>query len=306
MLPTFRILFVAAGLTVLIVMMASRGLVPTPEAHTRIGEVPSVARSLVQQAMVPRLSVGPSIVFAEERAPLREATGSAPVIVATPAGSVEAREGGVAAAPASPSDPQAEGSDALGDLIRTILAETPEPAARAESELASPSPSAPMPAEKAETAKGPAAAGPPALAFGAEPKIERKAAAAPAGERTAATTPQAEPGMTATPAPAPAETKAAKPESSRKAAAKQKPRAAKKAVAKKQRMTKRKVAAKPVVRKKARLVHAARRNRHAAKPSRRFDPITPTVNQTAPGVYQATPSGYHPNYDTPSGSTILR
>lgn len=64
MLVAFRLFLFAAGLVVLALVVTGRGLVPEPDVRTRIGEVPSVGRSLVQQAIVPpamieRQSSGP-------------------------------------------------------------------------------------------------------------------------------------------------------------------------------------------------------------------------------------------------------
>ena len=53
MLLTFRLFVFAAGLVIVALAVTTRGLVPEPEARTRIGEVPSVGRSLVQQAIIP-------------------------------------------------------------------------------------------------------------------------------------------------------------------------------------------------------------------------------------------------------------
>lgn len=59
MLPTFRLIFFAAGLVIVALAVTTRGLVPEPEARTRIGEVPTLGRSLVQQAMIPPAAIGP-------------------------------------------------------------------------------------------------------------------------------------------------------------------------------------------------------------------------------------------------------
>lgn len=53
MLLTFRLFVFAAGLVIVALAVTTRGLVPEPEARTRIGEVPSLGRSLVQQAIIP-------------------------------------------------------------------------------------------------------------------------------------------------------------------------------------------------------------------------------------------------------------
>jgi hypothetical protein len=53
MLLTFRLFVFAAGLVIVALAVTTRGLVPEPVARTRIGEVPSLGRSLVQQAIIP-------------------------------------------------------------------------------------------------------------------------------------------------------------------------------------------------------------------------------------------------------------
>ena len=53
MLLTFRLFLGAAGFVILALAVIARGLVPVPEVRTRVGEVPSVGRSLVQQTMIP-------------------------------------------------------------------------------------------------------------------------------------------------------------------------------------------------------------------------------------------------------------
>lgn len=53
MLLTFRLFVFAAGLVIVALAVTTRGLVPEPEARTRIGEVPSLGRSLVRQAIIP-------------------------------------------------------------------------------------------------------------------------------------------------------------------------------------------------------------------------------------------------------------
>lgn len=58
MLVAFRLFLFAAGLVVLALVVTARGLVPEPDVRTRIGEVPSVGRSLVQQAIVPPAMIG--------------------------------------------------------------------------------------------------------------------------------------------------------------------------------------------------------------------------------------------------------
>ena len=70
MLLTFRLFLGAAGFVILALAVVARGLVPAPEVRTRVGEVPSVGRSLVQQTMIPPafidLADGPTRTRAEE------------------------------------------------------------------------------------------------------------------------------------------------------------------------------------------------------------------------------------------------
>ena len=65
MLLTFRLFIFAAGLVIVALAVTTRGLVPEPEARTHIGEVPSVGRSLVQQATIPPALIGRRSVAAE-------------------------------------------------------------------------------------------------------------------------------------------------------------------------------------------------------------------------------------------------
>ena len=72
----------AAGLVIVALAVTTRGLVPEPEARTRIGEVPSVGRSLVQQAIIPpalieRRSVDAEIGPVGELRRTRDSSGSA-------------------------------------------------------------------------------------------------------------------------------------------------------------------------------------------------------------------------------------
>ena len=88
MLFMFRLFLVAAGLVIVALAVATRDLVPEPEARTRIGEVPSIGRTLMQQALVPptqlaRLSIGPILSDADRpdkvvAAPLGEIAELAP------------------------------------------------------------------------------------------------------------------------------------------------------------------------------------------------------------------------------------
>lgn len=79
MLPTFRVLLAITGLGVVVVALAvvTSGLISPPEFPTRIGEVPSLSRSFIQEAMAPRLAIEARGDPAEERIPAVEATGMA-------------------------------------------------------------------------------------------------------------------------------------------------------------------------------------------------------------------------------------
>ncbi|MFZ1883081.1 MAG: hypothetical protein WAU53_05640 [Rhodoplanes sp.] len=83
MLLTFRLFVFAAGLVIVALAVTTRGLVPEPEARTRIGEVPSLGRSLVQQAIIPpalieRQSAGAEIGPVGELRGMREMSDPAP------------------------------------------------------------------------------------------------------------------------------------------------------------------------------------------------------------------------------------
>ena len=54
MLLTFRLFLGGASLIILALAVIARGLIPMPELRTRVGEVPSLGRSLIQEAMIPR------------------------------------------------------------------------------------------------------------------------------------------------------------------------------------------------------------------------------------------------------------
>lgn len=144
MLPTFRILLATTGLAVLAVGVATYGLIPSPEVHTRIGEVPSIARPLIQQAMVPRLSIQALGDPAEERTGTPEMTGMSPgqVIVELPRDAVNSSDAvQTTTRPATGVDPS-ESSDPLGDLIKATMTQTPEPS---QTIIAEPSPPQPPP-----------------------------------------------------------------------------------------------------------------------------------------------------------------
>ncbi|WP_146604594.1 hypothetical protein [Rhodoplanes roseus] len=140
MLPTFRLMLVAVAAVFVVLMVAARGLVPSPEATTRIGEVPIVGRALLQLSVIPvdetqrRLMIASGLPGELETADAEPpAAPQAPAAAAAEARAaagtalplVAADERGRRAAPVPPS------IDPLGDLIRAVLPETPEPAPRA-------------------------------------------------------------------------------------------------------------------------------------------------------------------------------
>lgn len=130
MLPTFRVLLATTGLAVLVVAVATYGLIPTPEVRTRIGEVPAISRSFIQEAMAPRVSVQALGDTAEERILMPEATGMASGRDAPlPLGTNEGNDPEpMTAKPPAPAEGQTESSDPLGDLIRATMQLTPDSA----------------------------------------------------------------------------------------------------------------------------------------------------------------------------------
>ena len=76
MLLTVRLFLGGASLIILALAVIARGLIPMPELRTRVGEVPSLGRSLIQEAMIPRafikVSDGPTGKRAEETKAVRE------------------------------------------------------------------------------------------------------------------------------------------------------------------------------------------------------------------------------------------
>jgi hypothetical protein len=129
MVLTFRLFLVAAGLVILALAVTARGLVPEPEVRTRIGEVPSVGRSLVQQAIVPpamieRLSVGPESKRAEEPAGTSEPSDSAIALAASPRDSAHAPPGTEQTPDRGATGPA---QAALPEPLAAKPAETPEP-----------------------------------------------------------------------------------------------------------------------------------------------------------------------------------
>ena len=145
MLFMFRLLLVAAGMVIVALAMTARGLVPEPEVRTRIGEVPSIGRALVQQAIAPptqiaRLSIDRTVSEANRLSK----------VVAEPLAEL------VASAPTS---------ETASIPLTTEPASTGEP-------------------EGVVFADAPTAADPPALAFGVDPEASRRTESV-AGERSA-------------------------------------------------------------------------------------------------------------------------
>ncbi|MFL9825108.1 hypothetical protein [Rhodoplanes sp. SY1] len=155
MLPTFRLMLVATVVVIVVLMVAARGLVAYPDAVTRIGEVPTVSRSLLQISAIPTDATQHRLRLAANPLPASDADGAGEV----GAGEVGAGEvgaggvGAIAAATATTSGTAADGpavpplplvaaddrgrqvatprsADPLGDLIRAVVPETPEPAPR--------------------------------------------------------------------------------------------------------------------------------------------------------------------------------
>lgn len=197
MLLTFRLFVFAAGLVIVALAVTTRGLVPEPEARTRIGEVPSVGRSLVQQAIIPpalieRRSVDAEIGPVGELRGTRDSSGSA----AEDALTIGSAVGGVAQAP--PATDQMLEREALGSAQAapaTVPVAAPAPTEPVRDDDATPparstsgaieslfvAPSLPSLAALRpsgspgldELAEAPIAAGARAMAFGAEPETGR-------------------------------------------------------------------------------------------------------------------------------------
>jgi hypothetical protein len=156
MLLTFRLFLGGASIVILALTVIARGLIPVPDVRTRIGEVPSLGRSLIQQAMIPRafidVSDDPTGKRAEESTGARQLSDTEVALVQVP---------GSASTGTSPASEPA--------LAAASWDETPPPSA--------------LP-EVATTAETPVSSRAPALAFAAEN------ATAPAtgedGERTGA------------------------------------------------------------------------------------------------------------------------
>lgn len=118
----------ATGLLVLVIAGATYGLIPPPEVRTRIGEVPSISRSFLQEAMAPRLAIQALGDPAEERLGPSEVTGMAPgQSVQVPLGTHDGSNPAGMVAPLSPADDGARSSDPLGELIEATTGQTLEP-----------------------------------------------------------------------------------------------------------------------------------------------------------------------------------
>lgn len=189
MLLTFRLFVFAAGLVIVALAVTTRGLVP--EARTRIGEVPSVGRSLVQQAIIPpalieRRSVDAEIGPVGELRGTRDSSGPA----AEDALIIGSAVGGIAQAPPAteqmlereaPGSAQAAPATAPTEPVRDDDATAPARSASGaiESLFVAPSlpslaalrPSASPDLDELAGALNPAEA--PAMAFGVEPETGR-------------------------------------------------------------------------------------------------------------------------------------
>ncbi|MGA8990062.1 MAG: hypothetical protein WB500_06725 [Rhodoplanes sp.] len=190
MLLTFRLFVFAAGLVIVALAVTTRGLVPEPEARTRIGEVPSVGRSLVQQAIIPpalieRRSVDAEIGPVGELRGTRDSSGPA----AEDALIIGSAVGGIAQAPPAteqmlereaPGSAQAAPATAPTEPVRDDATAPARSASGAiESLFVAPSlpslaalrPSASPDLDELAEALNPAEA--PAMAFGVEPETGR-------------------------------------------------------------------------------------------------------------------------------------
>lgn len=128
MLPTFRLIFFAAGLVIVALAVTTRGLVPEPEARTRIGEVPTLGRSLVQQAMIPPAAIGPrsasNVGQADE---LRGTQGSpAPVTVGALAGGSPTGDPSSASVPIASTGAHGDSAQAVGGEDGMRAGEAPD------------------------------------------------------------------------------------------------------------------------------------------------------------------------------------
>ncbi|NVO16666.1 MAG: hypothetical protein HXX10_21800 [Rhodoplanes sp.] len=317
MLPTFRSMLVAIAAVVVAAMVLARGLVPAPDAVTRIGEVPILGRTLVRLSQVPMDDAQRLLLTATAlRTALADAADASSGVTAfAPVAESGARPAdGGADAPTLPlvaadersraaGPPKAPSADPLGDLIRAVISETPEPAPR-ETMVADETPppaehghmlTTAVPDPGAPVAAAAAAPVAPALGFAAEPARPRIALPletdpAPVSAETGAPAAPAEVPAVAPPSgPAVAAVTSAAP-----SAATPQPPAAKAAQPKAKR------AAKPVIRKKPRVVHSAPRRavlRSAPAPAPQAKSVVyPTYQTYSPfgGPVQATPTGAAP------------
>lgn len=308
MLPTFRLMLVAVVAVVIAAMALGRGLMPAPEAVTRIGEVPILGRPLLQLSQVPLDDAQRRLLTAAAlRTALADAAGEMPGVSAfAPVAESGARltDGGAGAPslplvaadergrPAGP--PKAPSADPLGDLIRAVVPETPEPAPR-ETSVADETPPAGERGHLLTTAipatdppAGPAADEVPdtsVLGFAAEPARPR--ITLPVGtDPTDPTTVSGEAGTAAVPSEVPAEPAAVDPPSgpavavvtpTTPGAAAPPPPSTKAAAPKAKR------AAKPMVRKKVRA---------RATPHRPVARSAPAPAAQAPGIVYPTYSPF--------------
>ena len=129
MLLTFRLFLGAAGFVILALAVIARGLVPVPEVRTRVGEVPSVGRSLVQQTMIPPafidLADGPTRTRAEESTAARELSDTEVALVPAPASASTVTSPASEPALAAASRDETPSPSALPEVATT--AETPVP-----------------------------------------------------------------------------------------------------------------------------------------------------------------------------------
>lgn len=165
MLLIFRLFFFAIGLAVLAVALLARGLVPEPAFHTRIGEVPSLSRPLMQKSIIVPTEwerdfiVSVSTPAEEPHGPpeptkLAEIAPPVPAATRTPAADTGADETSRTAYVSPVIWSWTPRSDPLTELIRAARAETPKLT---------------LPLRQiADGTDRPASGEPPALAFGVD------------------------------------------------------------------------------------------------------------------------------------------
>ena len=295
MLLTFRLFVFAAGLVIVALAVTTRGLVPEPEARTRIGEVPSVGRSLVQQAIIPpalieRRSVDAEIGPVGELRGTRDSSGPA----AEDALIIGSAAGGIAQAPPAteqmlereaPGSAQAApatapvAAPAPTEPVRDVDATAPARSASGAIESLFVAPSLPSLAalrpsaspDLDELAEALNSAEAPAMAFGVEPETGRTG-------KTPAHTVRDLDRLTSLPADATASDRPSKKTKSVRA-------------------SKRRVTAQHVKRSTV-----AKRTRKKVKVSRRTTPATPEAVAPATGatyVVQGVPQTYQYLYAVP-------